>query len=577
MYKHKGFIKIFTLLSFMGVFTLHPLSVAAITYQPGETLDPACLPTDVDCTVATSTTSLPTLSVIGGSASTVTLGNNVGAATTTIQSGTGGIILEAAGTSSAGNIQIGAGGSGSATPDLLLLDTKNTAGDPTGVRGAMYYNSNTHVFRCFEFSVWRDCETGPRTATLDDSTSDTLTTTEAELIDGTAPSIDPRVAGNRIWVTGFIRLTPAGGDAETDTFRIRRGSGVCTGTQVGSDITIATTMTGVSPIAVINVIDSPATISAQTYTLCGLSSTATSPNTIPHIVLTITEIAAAGADLAELYSTTDRSIESGDVVAIDPQVEKGVLKTLGAADPLAIGIVSTMPGLLMNDGVEGNHLVQVSLAGRVPVKVNLENGAIEPGDYLTSSSEPGVAMKTSGVGPVIAQALSSYDGEGVGIVLAFVKNFDSGANTSLLGDISSSSADSATIQSELSRNPVTVIAQKVADGVHFLTDFVVARVTAIRGYFDELFARKVHTDELCLKKKDGTEVCVNGEQLQAAILSASSSEDDSPSAEDASAPAEDPAPAEAPATSETDTSATASTTETSEVPPPPSDVVESTI
>jgi hypothetical protein len=35
------------------------------------------------------------------------------------------------------------------TGALLVLDTKNTTGDPTGVNGAMYYNSATHQFRCY--------------------------------------------------------------------------------------------------------------------------------------------------------------------------------------------------------------------------------------------------------------------------------------------------------------------------------------------------------------------------------------------------------------------------------------------
>jgi hypothetical protein len=43
------------------------------------------------------------------------------------------------------------------TGTTLILDTKNTAGDPTGLNGAMYYNSNTAKFRCYENSVWRDC------------------------------------------------------------------------------------------------------------------------------------------------------------------------------------------------------------------------------------------------------------------------------------------------------------------------------------------------------------------------------------------------------------------------------------
>ena len=40
-----------------------------------------------------------------------------------------------------------------------MLDTKNTAGDPTGVNGATYYNSVLGKFRCFEASSWRDCST----------------------------------------------------------------------------------------------------------------------------------------------------------------------------------------------------------------------------------------------------------------------------------------------------------------------------------------------------------------------------------------------------------------------------------
>jgi hypothetical protein len=50
---------------------------------------------------------------------------------------------------------------GSPTADgvgvILILDTKNTSGDPTGVDGAMYYNSNAGKFRCFQAAVWTDC------------------------------------------------------------------------------------------------------------------------------------------------------------------------------------------------------------------------------------------------------------------------------------------------------------------------------------------------------------------------------------------------------------------------------------
>ena len=73
-------------------------------------------------------------------------------------------------------------------------------------------------------------------------------------------------------------------------------------------------------------------------------------------------------------------------------------------------------------GVDHSDLIEQYanelIHGLVLEQVVTENGNIAPGDYLTSSSTPGVAMKSNGSGPVIGQALSSYDGQDVGIVLA---------------------------------------------------------------------------------------------------------------------------------------------------------------
>jgi hypothetical protein len=50
---------------------------------------------------------------------------------------------------------------GSATADektmLLVLDSKSTEGDPTGVNGAQYYNSVSGKFRCYQNDKWQDC------------------------------------------------------------------------------------------------------------------------------------------------------------------------------------------------------------------------------------------------------------------------------------------------------------------------------------------------------------------------------------------------------------------------------------
>jgi|GEM_PF-3589862 len=55
---------------------------------------------------------------------------------------------------------------GDATPDgvgaLLVLDAKNTTGDPAGIDGGSYYNSDDRRSRCYENGQWQDCLGAPR-------------------------------------------------------------------------------------------------------------------------------------------------------------------------------------------------------------------------------------------------------------------------------------------------------------------------------------------------------------------------------------------------------------------------------
>lgn len=46
---------------------------------------------------------------------------------------------------------------GDTTGTLLVLGNKTNAGDPTGVAGGMYYNSNSGKFRCYENGSWKNC------------------------------------------------------------------------------------------------------------------------------------------------------------------------------------------------------------------------------------------------------------------------------------------------------------------------------------------------------------------------------------------------------------------------------------
>jgi hypothetical protein len=133
-----------------------------------------------------------------------------------------------------------------------------------------------------------------------------------------------------------------------------------------------------------------------------------------------------GADLAEAYYTKDATITPGTVVRVDGSLPAGVAKTSGTYDAGALGIVSTEPGYILADNTglsSPGTPVLLALNGRVPVKVSLENGPIEPGDYLTTSSTPGVAMKATRPGQMIGKALAGFDSpnpNAMGAVMTFV-------------------------------------------------------------------------------------------------------------------------------------------------------------
>lgn len=67
---------------------------------------------------------------------------------------------------------------GSATGYLLVLGNKSGSSDPTGLNGAMYYNTTTSRFRCYGDSAWRPCGSSLTYALTTTPASISNTTTE---------------------------------------------------------------------------------------------------------------------------------------------------------------------------------------------------------------------------------------------------------------------------------------------------------------------------------------------------------------------------------------------------------------
>jgi hypothetical protein len=120
-----------------------------------------------------------------------------------------------------------------------------------------------------------------------------------------------------------------------------------------------------------------------------------------------------GADYAELLPGA-AGLEPGDVLVIDPGG-----RLARSSEPFHVsvaGVYSTQPGFLAGagddgvgyDGADLGGQVPLAVMGVVPVKATAENGAIRPGDLLTTARTPGHAMRAGTdppAGTVIGKAL----------------------------------------------------------------------------------------------------------------------------------------------------------------------------
>jgi hypothetical protein len=136
-----------------------------------------------------------------------------------------------------------------------------------------------------------------------------------------------------------------------------------------------------------------------------------------------------GADLAEPFRITqaEQPISEGEVVVID-EANPGQLKlTDQPYDTRVAGVVSGANGIHPGIQMQQQGLLEggknVALTGRVYVQADTSNGAIRPGDLLTTSSTPGRAMRVSdharAQGAILGKAMTALKA-GRGMVLVLV-------------------------------------------------------------------------------------------------------------------------------------------------------------
>jgi len=137
----------------------------------------------------------------------------------------------------------------------------------------------------------------------------------------------------------------------------------------------------------------------------------------------------SGADFAESMPVVgDRSkYTAGDLLVIEPTANRHLALAQQPYSSLVAGIYSTKPGMLGSTrGVDeslAKDEVPLAVVGIVACNVSAENGPIQVGDLLVTSSTPGHAMRGTDrsrmLGAVVGKALEPLS-QGRGVIQVLV-------------------------------------------------------------------------------------------------------------------------------------------------------------
>ncbi len=110
--------------------------------------------------------------------------------------------------------------------------------------------------------------------------------------------------------------------------------------------------------------------------------------------------------LAKVVETNLTNIKGGSIVSLSP-AGKGAILSTTPYDPQILGVVSRDAAILI-DTTSGKNGIPVISDGIIYILVSTQQGTIQRGDLITSSTIPGVAVKATKSGYVLGEALEDY-------------------------------------------------------------------------------------------------------------------------------------------------------------------------
>ena len=221
----------------------------------------------------------------------------------------------------------------------------------------------------------------------------------------------------------------------------------------------------------------------------------------------------SGTDLAENYPVNDPSISAGDIVSVDTAAPVTIGRAVAGDNHPLVGVISTQPGLLLTaSSTDATGERPVALSGRVPTKVNMENGPVAIGDRIALSSVPGVGRKATPFEDSVGIALEPVTQDGM--VTVFM-NLQRGINI----DAIAFGLLNVEIPSLSTTTSATSTPSAVSPFLQSLFKIVTAWFADATNGIEDFFAGTVHTKELCVGDASG-ETCLTRTQLDSLLAGA---------------------------------------------------------
>jgi F0F1-type ATP synthase membrane subunit c/vacuolar-type H+-ATPase subunit K len=134
------------------------------------------------------------------------------------------------------------------------------------------------------------------------------------------------------------------------------------------------------------------------------SPTVVLPSTPPETQSSGSVQGDATLGVARMVEVKDPTVKNGTVVSTSPQ---GAILSNVPYDAHVVGIVSRDAAIILNS-TNSRKAVPIISTGTVYVLVSSKEGPIQKGDNLTTSTNPGIAVKATRDGYVLGTALEDY-------------------------------------------------------------------------------------------------------------------------------------------------------------------------